>query len=1012
MRLVTALALPALISSFSAYGAPPERILSLDGDVLTVRAGQPVALELHGPDGLTWRSAAVTQLKVRTVGWQHAIDPVPAAGADGPTHTFDKPGWALLVLEAGPPAGERRYNAKLVVRVQTPDGIDAGLSADPGLMGKVGMKVEVLPLMPIPVLSAGSDLPVRVYWEGSAEAGATVTAFTADGAHTTSGTSDAKGIVNLNLPAAGRWIVRYTKQHEGVEYIGELVFDLPERSLDPSARSLDLKDHETPEPPRAEPAGDMVWIEAGPAPITNGPYTGRCAAIVASPTDPNKYFVGAASGGVWRSTDGGTSWTPLTDDLPINQIGALAIDPANEDIIYAGSGEANFANHCYYGLGLYKSTDGGDTWEVLAADVFAGRTFSRIAVSQDDGNVLYASIMHAGGFPARNAAKGHPQMDGPVGVFRSTDGGATWTHLTDGLPAVSAGDVWIKPDDADVIFAAIGDIFAPPENGIYKSTDGGDTWVKLSGGLPTTDNGRISLAISPSVPDRMIAIVTNPTDQNGGGAFTKGVYFSDDAGATWRLTNIGNFQASFGWYLSTAIFHPRNPNMWFVGGVSLHRTNNIGESYDPITPQHVDMHGLAYDAAERLVCGNDGGVHVSGNNGSSWVARNAGLGTIQFYPGLSVHPTNPNFMLGGTQDNGTNRRVFNGVGWSQRLGADGGFTALHPLTPTTMFAEIQGTINIYRSTNGGTDFFSSGTGISGGDRNAFFPPITYADPLDTSILLLGTHRVYRSINGGSSWTAISGDLTGGPPAAINALSVDPTNPNVVYAATNDGRTLVSEDGGANWDLKLTDIPGPPRVTRVFGFDPLDGTAYRAVWQFGVDQVLRTTDRGDTWESIDGNLPDVPVNTVAVYRDGDLKVVFAGTDRDVYVTCDDQNWTVYGSALPNSPVLDLIADPTHNRLVAGTLGRGAWYVSLPDLATFCGGCLREPAWVCDGDVDGDGQVNPVDSGLVQSAFCSGEDCTEEALCQYDLDCDAQLNPVDAGIVQSLFATCEPPRSVCP
>ena len=239
-----------------------------------------------------------------------------------------------------------------------------------------------------------------------------------------------------------------------------------------------------------------MWVEMGPAPITNGPYTGRCSAIVASPFSDGKYYVAGASGGVWRTLDGGATWTPLTDDLAFNAVGALALDPTNDDVIYAGSGEANFANHSFYGVGLYKSSDGGETWTVLASDSFAGRTFSRIVISHADPQVLFAAIMPAGGFPALNAAKGHPQRNDPVGVYRSLDGGVSWTLLGGGLPATAASDLWMDPTNASVLYAAIGDIFGTPENGIYKSVTGGDTWTKLSGGtLPAADNGRISLAI-------------------------------------------------------------------------------------------------------------------------------------------------------------------------------------------------------------------------------------------------------------------------------------------------------------------------------------------------------------------------------------------------------------------------------------------------------------------------------------------------------------------------------------
>jgi photosystem II stability/assembly factor-like uncharacterized protein len=728
-----------------------------------------------------------------------------------------------------------------------------------------------------------------------------------------------------------------------------------------------------------------AWRELGPNPILSGPYTGRCSAIVASPTDPNKYWVGGASGGVWRTTDGGLTWTPLTDDMPTNQIGALAIDPADENTIYAGTGEANFANHCLYGLGLYKSSNGGDSWTVLGAEVFSGRTFSRVVVSHEDRTVLYASIMHAGGFPARAAAKGHPQKDGPVGVFRSTDGGATWTHLLNGLPDTAASDVWMDPSDADVLYAAIGDIFAPPENGIFKSIDGGDSWVKLGGGLPTTGVGRITLAIAPSDPQRIYTIITNPTDPFGGGASTKGVYRSADGGTTWAFTNAGNFQATYGWFLSTAIVHPTDPNTLFVGGLSLLRTQDGGQSYSGVTPQHVDMHGLAWDASGRLLSANDGGLHRSANLGSSWQALNNSLGTIQFYPGLSVHPDKDQFLLGGTQDNGTNRREDNGT-WTQRLGGDGGYTALTMGIIILMYAESQGTGNLYMSTNGGDSFNSRRTGINSSDRNCFLPPVLF-DPTDWHNLYYATHRIYRSTNNGQSWVPISGDLTGGSPAAIRALMISPANVATLYCATNDGRFLSSRDGGVNWSLKRTDLSNFPRVTRQIAVDPEDdATAYLGYWRFGADRVRKTTDYGDTWTVLDGNLPDVPVNTIAVHRDGDRRAVFAGTDRDVYVSYDDQPWwSRYGRNQPNSPVLDLIVDPAYDRIVAGTLGRGAWSLDLPTLT----------------DPDEDGDFDLGDYVLfVQGCFSGPYDApgfedpglTCRSRVDYDLDGDVDLDDV--------------------
>lgn len=685
------------------------------------------------------------------------------------------------------------------------------------------------------------------------------------------------------------------------------------------------------------------WTEFGPAPIDSDSdlYTGRISAVAPSSTDANRLYVAGASGGVWRTTDGGANWTPLTDQLPTCAIGALATPQDNDQIIYAGSGEANYANHSLYGLGLFKSTDSGDTWSVLAANVFAGRTFSRIIVSHADSNVVFAAIGSPGGFsPIANAGKGHPLESGPLGIFRSTDAGASWTHLTNGIPAVAATDLAQDPADADTLYAAIGHIFGNAGNGVYKSVDGGDSWVKLAGGLPANP-GRISVAVAPSMPQRLYALVTLPSDATGGGASTDNVYRSDNGGATWTPTHPGNFQATYGWFLSTVVVHPSDPDLFLVGGLSLLRSSNGGSIYDDVTPPHVDIHALAYDAAGRLICGDDGGVHRSQDNGNSWIDLNTGLGIVQFYPGLSLHPTNPDFVLGGTQDNGTNLRV-SALDWVHRLGGDGGYTALHPANPSSMFAEFQGTGNLYRSLNGGASFSLARTGIVLSDRNCFVPPVTYS-PSSSTTLLYGTHRVYRSTNNGTNWSPISGDLTGGSPAAIRGLIIAPSNAQTVYASTNDGRVLVSTDGGVNFTLSLTGISGWPRVKREMAVDPInDALAYLAVARFGTNQVLRTQNKGGSWSPIDGDLPNVPVNTVAGHRFDGQPLVFAGTDAGVYLTCNGgTNWDKVGDELPHAPVMDLIVDSAHDRLVAGTLGRGVWTVSLPDETSFCQYCPDAP-----------------------------------------------------------------------
>jgi photosystem II stability/assembly factor-like uncharacterized protein len=425
-----------------------------------------------------------------------------------------------------------------------------------------------------------------------------------------------------------------------------------------------------------------------------------------------------------------------------------------------------------------------------------------------------------------------------------------------------------------------------------------------------------------------------------------------------------------------------DPETVYAGGLSLVRSSNGGTNYSGITPPHVDMHALAFDAAGALLCGCDGGVYRSVDHGNSWVGLNDSLGVIQFYPGISLHPTNPDFLIGGMQDNGTGRRDADG--WLHVLGGDGGYTALHPATPDTMFAEFQGSGNLYRSTNGGFGYVYSGAGIAGADRNCFLPPVTYR-PNNASALLYATHRIYRSTNNGDSWSAISGDITGGGTAAVRSLAIAPSNWQTVYAGTNDGRVLTSTDGGATWTLRLTDVPGWFRVKREIAVDPgNDQVAYLAVAHFGVDQVRRTLDRGATWSAIDGDLPDVPVNTIAVQRHGTARTVFAGTDTGVYLTCDEGgHWRRLATGLPHSPVMDLVVDEGFDRLVAATMGRGAWSSALPppgdedasgrvDMLDFqgfhrCfGGPLGEPgsivptpACLADFDFDLDGDVDDSD-----------------------------------------------------
>jgi MYXO-CTERM domain-containing protein len=666
------------------------------------------------------------------------------------------------------------------------------------------------------------------------------------------------------------------------------------------------------------------WQSLGPSPLGNG-NGGRVTSIAPHPTDNNTFYIGAATGGVWKYQSG--TWTALTDKLPHGPIGSVAIDPQNPNVIYAGSGEANGCLHCFYGVGLYKSTDGGANWTILAEETFGGRTFSKLLVSPVNTQILYATITQPGkGYPGGfTAGKGHPRYDGPVGVFRSSDAGATWSQLTNGIPAQAASDIVMAPGDPNTMYAAIGLNPGDPSNGVYKTTNGGDTWTRLAGGLPTENVGRISLAIAPSRASRLYAQIARPNNEvMAGGASLLGIYVTDDAGMTWTAYTPMNHLGAQGGFNNVVAVDPANHDIAYFGGTNLLRTENGGMATATQNSLHVDYHAIAYTVAGDVLVGQDGGVNRRAAGANSWTSLNAGLSINQFYPGISVHPTDPEFILGGFQDNGSHLR--NAMGWRSVGGGDGGYTALHPANPDVMFVESQNASGLRRSTNGG-QMFSSTIGIASTDRTAFYNVIIPTE--DFNVFLLATHRIYKSTDQGANWMPISDDITSGAPYAVRALAIPANNSQIVWAATTEDQILLSQDGGGTFAKKL-DAPGWRRTTREISVPPWsERSAYVSISRYGVDQVKMTNDLGDTWTTIDGDLPDLPVNCIETATVQGRKMVFVGTDRGVYYTCNDgMRWTRLGEALPNTVVNDIRYDATFNRVVASTMGRGVWFHEEP------------------------------------------------------------------------------------
>lgn len=687
-----------------------------------------------------------------------------------------------------------------------------------------------------------------------------------------------------------------------------------------------------------------VTTVIGPGPVTffSG-SSGRISSVVCSPTNPSRYFVGTADGGVWRTTDAGVTWTALTDSMPTTAIGALALDPQDENTIYAGSGEANFANHCRYGLGLYRSGDGGDTWTVLGASTFSGRSISRVIVDPANRNVIYVAVVGAGGGPERRAAKGHPQRFGPVGVFRTADGGVTWTQLLNGLPNVAVTDLEMDPTNPNVLIAGVGEPYGDAANGLYQTNNGGASWTRLTPtGFPTTDVGRIALAWARSDRTRIYAFVATPSTGLGvggssaGGGALRAALRSSDAGANWTSVPVAaNLVGAQAFYDLLVTVSPTNPDLVYFGGINLVRSTNGGTTLTSVNPGHVDLHAAAWDAAGRLVFGNDGGCYRANTPATATVAvplnGTGGAGSItnmQFYAGLSTSPVSDVTIFGGLQDNGSvRRRATNTTQWDSTVGGDGGWTRVNPANPNIVFNQFQGANNLYRSTDGGVNFsFINGTGLTG--RHAFLPPYLI-DPTNPNRMILALERVWESTNGGNTFTPISPDLTLGGIAAIRAMAMAPSNPLFVYAATSDGLVWASSDGGRNFTQRLSGNPGWPRVTRELTVHPTQPqTVYRAVANFGVNQVQRSRDAGVTWEVLDGNLPDLPVNVVDVDLRYPTPRLYAGTDAGVYESRDDgTTWARYGTNQANAAVIDLIIEPARGRLIAAAQGRSAWIIPI-------------------------------------------------------------------------------------
>ncbi len=722
-----------------------------------------------------------------------------------------------------------------------------------------------------------------------------------------------------------------------------------------------------------------VWRPLGPFGVfgadngffTSGPQldAGRVTGI--APDGRGNVFLATASGGVWRSSTLGTTWTAATDDQCSLNIGAIAIDPAAPSVLYAGAGEYNTTS---IGCGVLRSTDGGVTWSAVGANtLLAGSTdaaFAHILIDRSTVGVPSTTTLLA----ATNAA-----------LFRSTDGGETWSFVITG--AVSS--IVQHPTNASVMFAGDADGFTRDKRGVYRSADHGATWVQLPA-LPNIDPGRmgrIELAMSPASPDVLYALVA---DRSTGHAL--GLFRWDDPAGVW--TQLGanglvesNVRTDFGaqgFYDLILSADPRDANRIYLAGVRALRSTDGGANFAPVATEiHSDWHALVFDPVnpDVVYAGTDGGVFISYDRGDSWTSRNQGLQITQYYPGISMNPSG-SVVLGGSQDNGTSR--FSGsLFWDGIDGGDGGATAIDPRDPSVYWTETQ-----WDTRNGGagivwhdaTDAALRRTGLVASDRAPFIPPFVM-DPVTPATLYFGTDRLYRTTDAGGTWTPISGDLSKGA-GTIATIAVAPTATSTIYVGTSDGNVQVSRDTGATFTLATAGLPN--RAVSKIVIAPDSASHALVVFSgFGTGHVFETRDAGASWHDITGSLPDAPAYSIAFV--GPTLVV--GTEIGVFQSADDgATWAAGPPGMPNAPVRDLIYQSSSRLLIAATYGRGMWQYTVGGVPS-----------VLRGDANGDGKIDAFDALLIEQTLVSSAPQTASVFPGGDANCDGKLDAADLVLV---------------
>ncbi len=704
---------------------------------------------------------------------------------------------------------------------------------------------------------------------------------------------------------------------------GEMPVDGRNRALsqlDENVRSGLLAD------PKATLIAGEKWTPVGPSPLHYDIYTfsGRVTALAVHPTNPNLVYVGTAQGGVWRTTDHGATWTPLTDSQKSLAIGSLALDPSNPSVIYAGTGEANSSCDSYFGAGILKSTDGGTNWTLIGASPFASTSVSRIVVSPTNPNVLWAAnASGVGGFVCSSAP-----APGSIGVWKSTNGGTSWTLVLAG----ATHDLAVDPSNSNVLYAGV------DFSGIWKSTDGGASWNRLTGGLPSPGAiSRVAFALDPNTPATLYAIFGDSSNGRQYGGFK-----STNGGASWssmpkpagscyfaNLLDVCTYASqpiAQCWYDLVVGVAP-DGGVW-IGGVGVWRSGNGGASWTSVCPSavHVDQHALAFRGSDVWL-GNDGGVFNTRDNGATWTSRNPGLFLTQFYPGAAVHPANRSIAIGGTQDNGV-VQTMGSTNWNEILAfADGGFCAYDYTNPDGVYYISTQYLNIYKWDQAVLSSAITGLADALSGNSVFIAPFTMC-PNNPQVLIAGSDNVWLTTDGAGTWTSNSPDPidpAGTSRITAMAFAKSTGDCSTYFAGTGSGRLYRTTSGGGGWSDVSAGLPA--RGVNEIAVDPGNAAVVVvALSGFGSRHLWRSTnalDPAPAWAAIDPGIPDTPVNAI-LFDPGSSSVIYIGTDVGIFRSIDSgASWSVFMDGHPNVAVFALEAAAASGTIMSFTHGRGAF-----------------------------------------------------------------------------------------